>query len=186
MFENNHCPATGAAIDVLQGSFAIIENCLFVGNIANTGMDRIAREFGLTYNHRHGSGALTVFPESKTIVKRCTFTGNWNGVDDRGSGNIYADNIFWMNTARDGSRPGAAYEIDILDARNVTRCFLKGHIADLRGTLNRADNVLEAADPQFNASFIPRAPEYRDVGYRPALNGALPRLRIDANVNLAK
>ncbi|MGZ0175056.1 MAG: right-handed parallel beta-helix repeat-containing protein, partial [Planctomycetales bacterium] len=64
IFRKNNCPGTGAAVDVLEGSSVEIENCLFVANIANTGMEQISREYGLTYNAEHGSGALTVFPGS--------------------------------------------------------------------------------------------------------------------------
>ncbi len=167
VFINNRCPGTGSAIDLLGGSAAEIENCLFVGNIANTGMDQIAAEFGLRYNPQHGCGALTVFPESKVRVRRCTFTGNWNGVDDKGPDNYYLDSIFWQNTASDHSRPGGAYELDVASARNVKGCLIRGNISDLRKTIDPAVNVLEARDPQFDESYVPHASGYRDVGYRP-------------------
>ncbi len=166
VFINNRCPGTGAAIDVLERSGAIIENCLFVGNVANTGMDRIADEFGLRYNGEHGCGALTVFPGSRVEVRRCTFTGNWNAVDDRGAGNLYENSIFWHNTAGDGSRPGVPYEIDILDATGVSGCLLGGNTPDLRGTLDASRNTLDAPDPNFDEDFQPRSAIYVDVGYR--------------------
>ncbi|MDG2129049.1 MAG: right-handed parallel beta-helix repeat-containing protein [Fuerstiella sp.] len=168
VFINNRCPGTGAAVDVLERSGAIIENCLFVGNIANTGMDRIAGEFGLRYNGEHGCGALTVFPGSRVEVRRCTFTANWNAVDDRGAGNLYENSIFWHNTAGDGSRPGAPYEIDILDATGVSGCLLGGNTPDLRGTLDASRNTLDAPDPDFDEDFLPRSAAYVDVGYRTA------------------
>lgn len=168
VFKNNNCAGTGAAIDVLEGSSVEIENCLFVDNIANTGMAKIAREFGLTYNAEHGCGALTVFPGSMAIVKSCTFTGNWNGVDDKGRRSVYLDCIFWQNNAGDGSRPGKPYEVDILDASGVSNCWLNGEIADLRGTLNSDKNSLEAPDPLFDEAFVPTSAEYATIGYRPA------------------
>jgi hypothetical protein len=167
VFKNNNCDGTGAAVDVLEGSSVEIDNCLFVSNIANTGMDRISQQYGLTYNAEHGSGALTVFPGSVATVKSCTFTGNWNGVDDKGGKNIYRGCIFWQNNAGDGSRPGRPYEIDILDASGVTNCWLNGDIQDLRGTLSADMNHLEAHDPQFDETFVPRAAEYSGAGYRP-------------------
>ena len=36
IFRNNSCQITGAAVDVLPGSAAVLDNCLFVGNVANT------------------------------------------------------------------------------------------------------------------------------------------------------
>jgi len=167
VFRNNTCPGTGAAVDVLEGSSVEIENCLFVSNIANTGMAQISREFGLTYNAEHGSGALTVFPGSVATVKSCTFTGNWNGVDDKGRKSVYQDCIFWQNNAGDGSRPGKPYEIDILDASGVTNCWLNGDIEDLRGTVERDNNHIETLDPLFDEAFVPKAAEYSEVGYRP-------------------
>jgi hypothetical protein len=166
VFRNNRCPGTGSAVDILSGGSAVIDNCLFVGNISNTGMDEIAEEWGLEHNPQHGAGALTVFPGSRVEVRRCTFTGNWNGVDDSGEGNTYADCIFWRNTAGDRSRPGGPYEFDILDAANVRNCWLNGETHDLRGTVDPERNVLKAPDPQFDAFFQPQAPEYEGVGYR--------------------
>ena len=168
VFKNNRCPATGSAVDILSGSSAVIENCLFVGNIANTGMEEVARKWGLEHNPQHGSGALTVFPSSRVHVDRCTFTGNWNGADDQGDGSVYVDSIFWMNNAWDQSRPGGPYELDILDADNVKGCYLKGETDDLRGTLDRDHNVLDAPDPHFDELYRPTAKEYKGVGYRPA------------------
>lgn len=167
IFRNNRCPATGPAIDLLEGSAAKIENCLFVGNIGNTGMEQIAQQFGLRYNEQHGSGALTVFPNSSVEVVRCTFTGNWNGADDRGAGNVYFQNIFWDNTAGDGSRPGDCYELDIIDASKVTECHFHGRIEDLRGTVSREANVFSATDPEFDEAHRPRSQAYQSVGYRP-------------------
>ncbi len=165
-FRNNACPGTGSALDLLSGSAAEIENCLFVGNIANTGMDQIAAQYGLRYKPEHGCGALTVFPESRVTVTRCTFTGNWNGADDEGVGNAYVDSIFWHNTAGDGSRPGEPYELDIADARNVRGCYFGGPQVDLRGAIDPHLNRLDAPDPMFDMLFQPQADDYQRVGFR--------------------
>ena len=37
VFRNNRAQITGAAVDLLPGSSAVISNCLFTGNLANTG-----------------------------------------------------------------------------------------------------------------------------------------------------
>ena len=172
VFRDNRCPATGSAIDVLEGSRAHIENSLFVGNIANTGMDEIAATYGLTYNWQHGSGALTVFPESHVVVRRCTFTENWNGVDDKGVGSIYERCVFWGNNVDDGSRPGSPYEIDILDASGVRDCLFGGaETTDLRGTIEDIATRLVTENPDFNQDYEPRAAMYDGFGYRRPAEG---------------
>lgn len=167
VFQDNHCPGTGAAVDLLPGSSAVIQNCLFVGNISNTGMERLKKQLGLKHNETHGCGALTVFANSKVRVDRCTFTKNWNGVDDRGENNQYQNCIFWMNNASDGSRPGEPYEVDVQDGSGIKDCFLRGEIDDLRQTVDPSKNRLRAPDPRFDEFFRPTNPVYNDVGYRP-------------------
>ena len=167
VFRKNICPGTGSAIDVLEGSVAEIRNCLFTENIANTGMTEITQRFGLTYNPKHGCGALTVFPGSRVAVSNSTFTANWNGADDQGRGSRYRDCIFWKNTASDGSRPGVPYEVDIYDASLVKGCFLNGTINDLQDRLDPQKNTLNAPDPEFDDQFRPQNEDYAKAGYRP-------------------
>jgi hypothetical protein len=167
VFRNNRCPATGSAVDLLEGSSAIFENCLFVNNIGNYGMDRIQRKYGLSYNAQHGSGALTVFPNSRAEVTRCTFSGNWNGVDDHGRDSVYRSTIFWKNDAADGSRSGAPYEIDIIDASGLRDCWIGGGVSDLRGTIDRSQNRVAAPDPEFDDEFRPQRQGLDGLGYRP-------------------
>ncbi len=165
-FENNRCPGTGSAVDILSGSTAEIVNCLFLNNVANYGMQEIERRFGLSYNPEHGCGALTVFPGSSAVVRRCTFTGNWNGVDDHGKGSIYEECLFWMNDRSDGSRPGRPYDIDVIDAAGVQQCRIPGMDGDLRGTINRSQNEWSTADPDFDADYQPQNALDADRGYR--------------------
>lgn len=168
IFRDNRCPATGSAIDLLEGSKAVIENCLFVNNIGNYGMDKIQRKYGLSYNSQHGTGALTVFPNSKVEVLRCTFTGNWNGVDDHGRGSIYRQSIFWMNDAVDSSnaRPDGPFEFDILDASGVSNCWIGGGLSDLRGTIDASRNRLDAPPPQFDDNIHPQHKGLVNLGFR--------------------
>ncbi len=42
IFRNNRTQTTGSAVDLLRASHATIENCLFVGNLANLGVDVVA------------------------------------------------------------------------------------------------------------------------------------------------
>ena len=167
IFRDNHCPGTGAAVDVLENSVCEFRNCLFEANISNTGMDEIRKKYGLTYNPEHGCGALTVFPGSRVVVDRSTFVSNWNGADDKGDGSTYRGCIFWMNTATDGSRPGRPYEIDILNAQDVSDCWIHGEVNDLQGTVDPERNVLGAPDPLFDDRFQPQNLSYENVGYRP-------------------
>src|SRR5687768_4262663 len=79
IFRNNRTQITGAAVDLLHGSRATIDNCLFAGNVANLGIDYVGMLGGAEYHAEHGSGAMTVFEGSRATVSRSTFTGNWNG-----------------------------------------------------------------------------------------------------------
>ena len=166
IFKDNRTQITGAAIDLLPGSAAIIENCLFVGNIANTGPDYLSKQ-GDEYQKESGSGALTVFAGSKVWVRDSTFTGNWNGVDDKGAANIYTDSIFWRNEIEGGISKGPRYELDILDGSNVRGCMIGGAVPDVRGTVSVTENEVAAPDPIFDAEFVPRNAAYGAVGYRP-------------------
>jgi hypothetical protein len=168
VFRNNRTQITGSALDLLHGSCAAIENCLFVGNIANMGVDYVGMLGGGEYHAENGSGALTVFEGSRAEVSRSTFTGNWNGVDDNGTGSTYVDTIFWKNNLAGGISPGPRYELDITDAAGVRGSFIHGNVNDLRGTINAGANTIDPPDPRFDAQFVPRAPEYARVGYRPA------------------
>lgn len=166
IFRANRCQVTGSAIDVLPESSALIENCLFVDNVSNTGEDLVGTESG-PYNGQHGSGALTVFPDARVRVANCTFTQNWNGVDDKGAGNSYANCIFWQNTRSGGICLGERYEVDILSGENVVNCHLGGPIPDLRGSINTTHNNLDPVDPLFDVAFRPSAAGYEHIGYRP-------------------
>jgi len=77
IFRDNRTQVTGAALDILHGSRATLDNCLFVGNIANLGVDYVGLLSGGEYHPEHGSGAMTVFEGCRAEVSRCTFTGNW-------------------------------------------------------------------------------------------------------------
>ena len=168
VFRDNHAEVTGSGVDLLPGSAAVFENSLFVGNLSNKGVDHISPKEG--YNKENGSGALTVFPGSRAQVDHCTFTGNWNGVDDKGAGSTYTNSIFWKNNLGGGISPGPRYELDILEASGVSSCFLGGNIDDLRGTIDSSKNVLQAPDPDFDPRYRPRTNDYADAGYRPVKN----------------
>lgn len=171
VFRNNRVRLTGSAVDLLFGSAATFDNCLFVGNVANVEsqllIDGPVPDYTSDYNREHGSGALTLFNNSRVRVTRSTFTGNWNGVDDRGHGSVYERSIFWRNDAGGGSAPGVRYELDLPPDAEVRGCWLDGAIDDLRGSISSELNRFDAPDPRFDSEYRPRAPEYEGVGYRP-------------------
>ena len=100
-------------------------------------------------------------------MTRCTLTGNWNGIDDKGQGNSYTDSIFWHNTASGGTSPLGRYEMDLLDGTRVVGCYVGGATADLRGSIDPVDNRLDAPDPRFDTDYRPLESQYAGVGYRP-------------------
>ena len=167
VFRDNLTQTTGAALDLLHGSAASLENCLFVGNVSNMGVDYVGLLGGAEYLPESGSGAMTVFEGSRATVSRCTFTGNWNGVDDNGTGSTYVDSVFWKNTLKGGISSGPRYELDITDGSGVRGSFIHGEVNDLRGRINKDANTFDPPDPRFDAQFAPRAPQYAAVGYRP-------------------
>jgi hypothetical protein len=152
---------------VLHGSRATLENCLFVGNVSNMGVDYIGILGGAEIHPEHGSGALTVFEGSRATVSRCTFTGNWNGVDDIGTGSTYVDSIFWKNNLAGGISAGSRYELLVRDGAGVRGSFIHGDTNDLMGTIDKDKNTFDPPDPRFDASFVPQASQFASVGYRP-------------------
>lgn len=166
IMRNNRAEITGAAIDVLPLGHAEIRNCLFVGNVANAGPDWISG--AEPYNGKHGSGALTVFETARAAVSNSTFTRNWAGVDDRAEGSTYQDNIFWNNNLPGGIAKGARYEIDIVNSGGVEGNFINGDLDDVQNSVDQERNTLDAPDPLFDENFVPAAPEYSEVGYRPS------------------
>lgn len=98
IFRDNRTLVTGAAFDLLHGSRATLENCLFVRNMANLGVDYVGLLTGGEYHPEHRSGAITVFEGARAEVRRCIFTVNWAGVDDNGTASTYVKSICWDNT----------------------------------------------------------------------------------------
>jgi hypothetical protein len=157
IFRDNIAAVSGSAVDLLTpGGSALIEKCLFVGNLSDA---RIV----MPQNNRYG--ALTVFPECQVTVRDCTFTGNSSGVDDRGD-SVYENSIFWQNTRPGGVSQKPAFELKIANTHQVTGCFIGGPTPDLKGNVSRDRNRLDPPDPNFDAAFRPRNSAYVGVGYR--------------------
>ena len=169
IFRNNRSQITGSAIDMFKsGNVLELENCLFVGNISNRGINFFKFPAPGGFSEENGSGALTVFPGSRVRAERCTFTGNYNAVDDLSTGSVYRNCIFWKNDAKGGTAPLGRYEMDVFKPA-VVNCYFGGGttISDLRSTIDRSKNVFNAPDPQFDDRFAPRAKAYEGIGYRP-------------------
>jgi len=165
VFRSNRTQVTGAAIDLLAGSSARIVNCLFVGNVSNTGEDVVAKQSG--ERPFVNSGVLTIFQRSRALVRNCTFTGNRNGVDDMGGQSSYADCIFVDNKLDAGLKGNTRYELAVNAGAKVSGCFINGTVHDVTHAVSAQENVLNAPPPRFNKDFVPEAPEYKGAGYRP-------------------
>jgi hypothetical protein len=164
VFFRNRAQVTGAAIDLLAGSAACINNCLFVGNVSNTGEDVVAKQSG--ERPFVNSGVLTIFRNSRAIVRNCTFTGNRNGVDDMGGESSYFNCLFLRNTLEAGLTGSSRYELAVNAGAKVSGCFFDGKIHDVTHAISAQENVLDAPPPKFDKNFVPQAPEYKGAGYR--------------------
>ena len=164
-FLNNRAQGTGPAIDLLAGSSAKILNCLFVGNISNTGEDLVAKASG--EKPFANNGAITIFWESLALIQNCTFTSNRNGVDDMGGDSVYIANLFHANRAEGGLAGFARYELAINAGARVENCAILGPVFDAKKVIDPRQNRLEGPEPRFNADWVPQAAEYSGIGYRP-------------------
>jgi hypothetical protein len=165
VFLRNRAQATGAAIDLLAGSSAFMSNCLFVGNVSNTGEDVVAKQSG--ERPFVNSGVVTIFQNSRAVVRNCTFTGNRNGVDDMGGKSSYLNCIFLDNNLDTGLKGFARYELAVNAGAKVSGCVINGTIHDVSHAISTQENLLNAPSAKFNKDFVPEAPEYKDSGYRP-------------------
>lgn len=164
VFRQNRSQITGAAVDLLPGSSAIISNCLFIGNVANLGVNYISDN--KAQPEFTNSAPLTVFPTSRAVVQHCTFTGNRNGVDDLGHQSFYQSCIFWHNNLGGAFYGGERYDLDIEEDAQVSGCLFSGAVLDRHGVVSKRTNVFHAPDPKFDAEFKPCSPEYAAAGAR--------------------
>lgn len=171
VLRENRSQITGAAVDLLPGSSAVISNCLFVGNMANLGVNFVSAN--QAQPEFTNSAPLTVFPGSHAVVLQCTFTGNRNGVEDIGGPSVYENCVFWGNTRGGAYYGGARYDLKVEDAQ-VKGCFFGGPVLDEHGVVSRSGNELEAPDPKFDEELRPTAREYARVGARAAFSLTKP------------
>lgn len=168
VFIRNRAQSTGAAVDLLAGSSARIINCLFVGNVSNTGEDPVAKSSG--ERPFVNNGVLTIFWNSRAEVRNCTFTGNRNGVDDMGGQSHYSNCIFFDNNLDGGLTGYPRYELAVNAGGKVSGCFINGTIHDMAKVVSPEENTLKGPSfpaPNFDNAFVPQNPEYKNAGYRP-------------------
>ena len=164
VFRQNRSQITGAAVDLLPGSFAVISNCLFIGNMANLGVNYIAEN--QAQPEFTNSAPLTVFPTARAIVQYCTFTGNRNGVEDLGRQSAYQNCVFWDNNLGGAYYGGKRYDLDLAQQAQVSGCFFGGQVLDPGKVISKESNVFHAPDPKFDSQFKPTSPEYQSAGIR--------------------
>ena len=164
VFRNNRAQVTGSAVDLLAGSSAMLINCLFVDNASNLGEDIVSKRSGEP--PFINSGVLTVFQNSRAVVENCTFTANRNAVDDLGGLSEYRNSIFYRNTVNKGLA-GERYELELPKGGQVQGCMINGSVIDPLKVIASGENVMDAPAPDFDERFMPRAPAYARVGYRP-------------------
>lgn len=172
VFRDNRSQGTGSAIDLLAGSAARIVNCLFVGNISNIGEDPVAKASG--EKPFVNNGVLTTFWKSGAEVRQCTFTGNRNGIDDMGGESTYLNCIIVDNRLDAGLKGFPRYELAVNAGAKASGCVINGIIHDVQKSVSRENNILAAPPPQFDANWVPQAPEYRNAGYRPVATARGP------------
>ncbi len=141
IFRNNHAEVTGAALDLLWGSSAWVSECLFEGNVSNTGP-------GEGENPFNNNGVVTVFPRSRIVMQDCTFSNNRNGVDDQSGLGTYERCVFRSNTRDGGFTPQPRFELDLPKGGRFSDCVLDGPVMDPTGSLSRGTNhIIDAGAP---------------------------------------
>ena len=168
IFRRNRSQITGAAVDLLPGTSAVVTNCLFVGNISNLGVNYISDN--PAQPEFTNSAPLTVFPGSRAVVQRCTFVGNRNGVEDLSGNSEYRDCIFWHNTLGGAFYGGERYELCIPEGAQVIGCVFGGQVVDPRGSVSKSKNRFDCPDPTFDTRFNSQLPACNGVGFHIATN----------------
>lgn len=168
ILRNNRTQVTGAAIDLLPGSSAVIRNCLFVENVSNIGVDVVSlRGNAVPFTN---NGVLTVFATSSAVVERCTFVNNRNGIDDMGGNSRIIDSLFWNNKNDDGLKGFSRFDLDLANGGVVMNNTIQGPNRDPQGAVGSEFNPPITGDPQFDKEWVPQNSMYEKRGYRPLPN----------------
>ncbi len=160
VFRRNRAEVTGAALDLLWGSHARVVNCLFEGNVSNTGP-------GEGENPFNNNGAITVFPRSRLVLDRCTLTGNRNGLDDQSGLGQYTRCIFAGNRAPGGLPGLPRFELDLPLGASVRDCVLAGTVIDPQGSVPAGAIRPNPPGVSLDTRGAPVGSELAEQGYRP-------------------
>lgn len=181
VFRNNRAQVNGAALDLLLGSYAVVSNCLFVGNVGNLGFNYVTDPSlpPLFTN----AAVLCVFPEARIHASHCTLTGNRNGVHDMGNQSAYEHCILVDNAVPGGfyNAPDR-YEMRIDRRARVNGCLIQGGLIDPLSAIDAKQNSLNPPPPRFDPQFHPQSEKYQAAGYRAVSAGtdlSRPVTRID-------
>ncbi|MFM8358515.1 MAG: hypothetical protein ACKOET_08140, partial [Verrucomicrobiota bacterium] len=79
----------------------------------------------------------------------------------------FVNNLFHANREDTGLPGHPRYELAVNAGGQVRNCALLGTVFDDRQVVEGHGNRLAGPDPRFDAEFIPHAPEYEGLGYRP-------------------
>ncbi len=175
IFRDNGAQATGSAFDILHNSSAVLENCLFVGNVSNMGVDLVGLLGGAEYLAEHGSGALTVFDGSRAVSQQVHVHGQLVRRRRRWQGQQLRRLDFLEEHAEGGNLAGIA-----LRARHHRRLWRARLIhsrrccRSARRDRSQGQYVRSAGPALRQLSTLPQAPQYANVGYRPVKAGAAP------------
>ncbi|MDB6036814.1 MAG: hypothetical protein JWM99_655 [Verrucomicrobiales bacterium] len=164
IFQGNKAQVTGAAVDLLSGSAATIENCLFLHNASNLGEDvvaRVSKEKPFT-----NSGVVTVFEGSSLLMKNCTFTANRNAIDDRAGKTVIENSIFFDDHLESGLQ-GNRYELELTAGSRLTGCTVNGTVRHRSLKDEITEQGMRAPEPNFNETWVPRNQLLDSIGYRP-------------------
>ena len=168
VFSNNRAEVTGGALDLLWGSSAYVTNCLFVGNLSNAGP-------GEGVNPFTNNGVVTVFPRSKCVVARCTFTENRNGVDDMSGLCEYSDSIFARNQMEGGTPGQQRFELDLQRGGRVGTCVIIGRLQERQTPISTSGNMTNPPGFRLDDDFVPQGTSFENIGYRPPRKTSISR-----------
>ena len=88
-----------------------------------------------------------------------------------GGESSYSNCIFADDNLDTGLKGFSRYELAVNAGAKCSGCFFRGKLHDVTHVVTSPNNVVEAPPPGFNKEFVPEAPEYQGVGYRPISGG---------------
>ncbi len=168
IFRDNRTQITGSALDLLHGSRATLENCLFVGNVVQHGRrlrrpadrrrvppgTRLGRHDGLRGIARHGQPVHL----HRQLERRRR---------QRHRQHLRRDHLL-----EEHARRRHLARVALRARHHSTRPACVDRSSTATSTTSAAPSTAPRIpsirpDPRFDAQFAPQAPQYAAVGYRP-------------------